>query len=92
MQADESFDSLAAAWALVRIAPENAKIAEALVPKLSKSLSNADEIVRLESAAALGELGAAAKGAAKELEQTSKNDSSEAVRATAAEALQQVQS
>jgi HEAT repeat protein len=92
MQADNSFDSLAAAWALVRVAPGNAKIAEALVPKLSGSLNNADEVVRLESAAALGEMGAAAKGAAKDLEHTSKNDSSDSVRETAAEALKQVQS
>jgi hypothetical protein len=37
-------------------------------------------------------MGAAAKGAAKDLEQAAKNDSSESVRATAAEALKQVQS
>jgi hypothetical protein len=40
-----------------------------VVRKLARGLSDGDEIVRLESAAALGEMGPAAKAAASVLEQ-----------------------
>jgi HEAT repeat protein len=92
MQADESFDSKAAAWALARIAPDNEQVSVNVVRKLARALSDADEVVRLESAAALGDMGRAAKAAEAALEKAANGDSSETVRSTAAESLQHIRS
>jgi HEAT repeat protein len=92
MKADESFDSNAAAWALARIAPNSPNVSVVVVRKLSRGLSDVDETVRLESAAALGEMGPAAKAAAAALEKAAKDDSSAAVRSTAAESLEHIRS
>jgi HEAT repeat protein len=92
MQADESFDSKAAAWALARIAPGNATVSVNVVRKLARGLGDADEVVRVESAAALGDMGSSAKAAIAVLEKSAKDDSSEAVRSTAAESLKHIRS
>jgi hypothetical protein len=92
MQAGDSFDSKAAAWALARIAPDNAQVSVAVVRKLARGLSDGDEVVRLESAAALGDMDASAKAAEAVLEKAAKDDSSEAVRSTAAESLKKIRS
>jgi HEAT repeat protein len=92
VQADDSFDSKAAAWALARIAPDNATVSVVVVRKLARGLTDGDEVVRLESAAALGEMGSAAKAAEAVLEKASKDDSSEAVRSTATESLKHIRS
>jgi HEAT repeat protein len=92
MQADESFDSKAAAWALARIAPNNEQVAVNVVRKLARGLNDPDEVVRLESAAALGDMGPAAKAAVAVLEKAAKDDSSEAVRSTATESLEHIRS
>jgi hypothetical protein len=87
MQADDSFDATAAAWALARIAPDNPQVSQAVLRKLSSALTNADEHVRLQCAEALVEMGAAAKPAAAALERVAKEDRSAAVRAAAEAAL-----
>jgi HEAT repeat protein len=92
MQTNDTFDAKAAAWALARIAPDNAQVSVVVVRTLARGLSDGDEVVRLESAAALGDMGASAKAAAAVLEKAAKDDSSESVRSTAAEALKRVQS
>jgi HEAT repeat protein len=92
MNADDSFESKAAAWALARIAQDNPQVSTAVVRKLARGLTDADETVRLESAAALGDMGAAANAASAALEKASKDDSSESVRTAAAEALERVRS
>jgi HEAT repeat protein len=92
MQADESFDSKAAAWALARIAPDNATVSVAVVRKLARGLTDDDETVRLESAAALGDMGPAAKAATTVLQKAANDDSSESVRSTAAESLEHIRS
>ncbi len=88
MQADDSFDADAAAWALARIAPGDAQIVAAVVLKLTKGLSSADEQARLEAVAALADLGAAAQSANAALQRAAQEDSSPLVRAAAEEALQ----
>src|SRR5262249_51623715 len=80
MEADKSFDSMASAWALSRIAADNDKVAARVLPVLLRGLSSADEQTRLNSAEALGELGSHASKAAAELKKTAKEDKSEAVR------------
>ena len=92
MRSDESFDSKAAAWALARIAPNNEQLSVMVVRKLARGLSDTDEVVRLESAAALGDMGPAAKAAEAVLEKAAKDDSSAAVRSTAAESLEHIRS
>jgi hypothetical protein len=87
MQADDSFDSYAAAWALARIAPGDAKVADALVAKLEKGLAHADEQTRLECVAALAEFGAAAESTKPALKRVAEEDSSAVVRAAAEAAL-----
>jgi HEAT repeat protein len=90
MNADDSFDAIAAAWALARIAPNNSQVAAEVVKKLTVGLSHADEQVRLESVAALAELGPAARSAAADLERVTKEDHSPDVRSNAEAALQRV--
>jgi hypothetical protein len=86
MKADDSFDADAAAWALARIAPKDAQVTGAVIPKLVKGLSNADEQNRLEAIAALKDIGATDKATA-ELKKLSAEDGSPLVRAAAEAAL-----
>ena len=86
MKADDTFDADASAWALSRIAPSDPSVAAAVVPKLIKGLSAADEQSRLEAVEALTDMHATAESTAA-LENTAKEDSSEMVRAAAEEAL-----
>jgi HEAT repeat protein len=88
MKADSSFDADAAAWALARIAPSDNAVATAVVAKLTKGLSAADEQARLESIAALTDMHATGKASA-ELQRAAKEDSSPLVRAAAEAALKQ---
>jgi HEAT repeat protein len=92
MNTGDTFESEAAAWALARIAPDNPQVSSAVVKKLTAGLGDTDEQIRLESAAALAEMGAAAKAAAPALQRAAKEDASEVVRAAAADALKRVQS
>jgi HEAT repeat protein len=86
MKSGTAFDADAAAWALSRIAPKDEQIAAAVVPKLVKGLSSADEQARVESIQALMDLGATAKATA-ELQRAAKEDASPDVRAAAEAAL-----
>jgi HEAT repeat protein len=92
VQADDSFDSMAAAWALARIMPENEQVSVVVVRKLASGLGNPDTTVRMESASALGDMGAAAKASAASLEKAAKDDGDAAVREAAAAALKRVKS
>jgi HEAT repeat protein len=92
MKADDSFPAIASAWALSSIAPDDEEVVAAVVPKLSRGLANKDEQIRLESAAAIGDLGKAAASTAPTLQRTAKEDSSAVVRAAAEAALKRVRS
>jgi HEAT repeat protein len=88
--ADHSFDSLAAAWALSRIVPENTTVAAKVIPVLIRGLSHPGEQTRLNTAEALAEWGPAAAGATAELRRVARDDGSAAVRAAAEAALKRV--
>lgn len=75
-----------ATWALIRILPNDAQLIARAVPLLIGGLQNERELVRLEAAVALGDLGAAAKGAIEPLKKLL-TDESPSVRAAAAEAI-----
>jgi HEAT repeat protein len=82
---------LVAALALVEILPDDLEIARQTVPLFTEGLKNPDELVRIESARALGNLGGTAKSVVPALTQAT-SDPSEAVRQQAAAALQKIQS
>jgi HEAT repeat protein len=90
MDADKSFDSMASAWALSRVAADNDKVVARVLPVLLRGLSSDDEQTRLNSAEAIGELGSHASKAAAELKKTAKEDKSEAVREAAKAAHKRV--
>jgi HEAT repeat protein len=90
MQTDDSFEAMASAWALARIAPNDTAIAELTVPKLTGGLSSPDEQTRLESAEALAAFGPAAKSAHAALQRVVKDDSTAEVRAAAEAALARI--
>ncbi|MGH7193268.1 MAG: HEAT repeat domain-containing protein, partial [Candidatus Saccharimonadales bacterium] len=71
---DDAFVRFAATWALVKIDPKNPQLIAAAVTELQKGLSDERPLVRLESAAALGELGAAAKAAVPELKKVATDE------------------
>ena len=90
MDADKSFESFAAAWALSRITPDNDAVAKRVLPVLIRGLMNTDEQTRLNSAVALADLGPNAAQATAELKKVSREDTSAAVRAAAEAALKHV--
>ena len=89
-EADHSFDSLAAAWAVSRIAPEDSKVGARMLPILTRGLSNSDEQTRLNSTEAIAAWGSDAASAATELKKVAHDDSSPAVRAAAEAALKRI--
>jgi HEAT repeat protein len=91
MDSEKSFDSLAAAWALSRIAAGNDAVGNRVVPVLIRGLSSGDEQTRLNSAEAIAEWGPSAAQAA-ELKKVAHEDKSAAVRAAAEAALKRVNS
>jgi HEAT repeat protein len=91
MEAGKSFDSMASAWALSRIASTNDAVAKRVVPVLVRGLSSADEQTRLNSAEAMAEWGPNAASGAAELKKAAHEDKSAAVRDAAKAALKRVE-
>jgi HEAT repeat protein len=83
----DPFLAMASVWALLEIQPGDKELIEQAVPLLIKGLSHENELVRIESARALGDLGPAAKSAAEALEGI---EGSEALKAAADEALKKI--
>jgi HEAT repeat protein len=79
-----------AMWASLKIAPEDKSLVEAAIPALRKAARNERELVRLESAVALGEIGAAASSALPILELLAEEDPVPTVRAAAAAAIEKI--
>jgi HEAT repeat protein len=92
LEGDRSFDSLAAAWALSRIALGNDSVGKKVLPVLIRGLSNSDEQTRLNSAEAIAEWGPTAASAAAELKKIAHEDKSSGVREAAEAALKRVSS
>lgn len=86
---DDDFARFAATWALVRIDPKDAKLVAAAVPALIKGLADERPLVRAESAATLGELGAAAQAALPELKKAA-DDADPSVNAAAKQAIEKI--
>lgn len=89
----ESEDDLlatVAVWAALKLKPDDATLFDAAVPKLRQALKDEQELVRLEAAVALGEIGAAAGSAVPLLELLAEEDPARAVRGAAAEAVSRI--
>ena len=87
----DPFVHVACLWALVRIHPNDPQLVAEAVPALAKALGVSDrEMVRIEIAGTLGNLGVAAKPALPAL-QKALQDENETVRTVAAKAIEQIE-
>jgi HEAT repeat protein len=90
--ADSEDDLMAtvAVWAAVKIRPDDATLFDAAVPKLRRALQNEEQLVRLEAAVALGEIGPPAGSALPMLEMLAEEDPVRIVREAAAAAVRKI--
>ena len=79
-----------AVWALLKIEPQDGPLVEKAIPILRRAARAEREVVRLEAAVALGDIGPAASSAIPILELISEDDPSRAVRDAAAAALKKI--
>jgi len=86
-ESDEDLMATVAVWAAIKIKPDDATLFETAVPKLRRALMSEQELVRLEAAVALGEIGARAVSALPLLEMLAEEDPAQAVRQAAAAAV-----
>lgn len=90
LESDVEFTKVAAGWAIAHIDPTSAAASKA-IPVLAAALTTGSDLVRLEAAKSLGMLGKQAAPAKEALSKAANDDKSDAVRATAADALTKVQ-
>ena len=77
-------------WAVLKIKPGDKPLVESAVPKLRNALQGEREMIRLEAAVALGEIGPPAASAVPMLEMLAEDDPSSAVRAAAKAAVRRI--
>lgn len=82
---------LTAVWALLQIGPRSDDLVKMALPLLSAGLKSQQELVRIEAAMSLGELGKAAATALPALEAAG-NDPSSSVRGAASDAIKKIKS
>ena len=79
-----------AAWSMLKITPEDKTLLDQAIPALRKAILADRELVRLEAAVSLGDIGPAAASAIPILELVSEEDSSRQVRNAAGIALKKI--
>jgi len=82
--------STVAIWAALRIKPDDASLFASAIPRLRRALRDDSELVRLEAAVSLGEIGSAASAAVPILELVAEDDPDRQVRQAAAAALAKI--
>jgi HEAT repeat protein len=87
---DDELLATVATWATMKVEPEDRSLFDSAVPLLRKAIRGERELVRLEAAVALGDIGAAAVKAIPILELVSEEDPSSSVRSAAAAALAKI--
>lgn len=87
VESDDDLMATVCAWAALQIKPGDKDLFVAAVPKLRRALQQERELVRLEAAIALGEIGPAAASALPMLELLAEDDPSGQVRAAAGAAV-----
>jgi HEAT repeat protein len=86
-ESDDNLLATVAVWAALKITPHDKNLSEMAIPKLRRALQDGQEIVRLEAAVTLGEIGRPAASALPVLEMLAEDDPSAPVRAAAEAAL-----
>lgn len=89
-QSQDEMLAAVATWAALKIKPDDASHFEAAIPLLRRALRGDRELVRLEAAVALGDIGPAAVSAIPILELVAEDDPVKEVRAAAAAALAKI--
>ena len=89
-RSDDKMLATVAVWAALKIRPADRSLVETAVPLLRQALRGEQELVRLEAAVALGDIGSAARTAIPILELIAEEDPVKSVRAAATEALAKV--
>jgi len=79
-----------AVWAALKIDPADSSLFASAVPRLRKALRSGEEIVRLEAAVALGDIGPDAKPALPILELVAEDDPLSSVREAAEQAIAKI--
>jgi HEAT repeat protein len=87
---DDDMMATVAVWATLRIKPGDATLFDSAIPRLRRALRDGSELVRLEAAVSLGDIGPAAASAIPILELVSEDDPVKQVRQAAAEALPKI--
>ncbi len=89
-ESDDELMATVAVWAALKIKPDDKSLFASAIPKLRHTLNQEQELVRLEAAVALGEIGPAASTALPLLEMLAEEDPSHHVRAAAAAAVKRI--
>ncbi len=89
-ESDDVLLATVAAWAGLRIEPENKELYEQAIPLLEKALRSERELARLEAAVTLGDIGGDAATSVPLLELVSEDDPSRSVRDAAAAAVKKI--
>jgi len=89
-ESDDELLATVAVWAALKIKPDDATLFESAIPKLRHALRDEKELVRLEAAVALGEIGPRAGSALPMLEMLAEEDPARPVRGAAAEAVRRI--
>jgi HEAT repeat protein len=87
---DDELLATVAVWAALKIDPADSSLFASAVPRLRKALRSGDEIVRLEAAVALGDIGPDAKRALPILELVAEDDPLSSVREAAEQAIAKI--
>jgi HEAT repeat protein len=88
--ADDELLATVAVWAALKVDPADSSLFASAVPRLRKALRSGDEIVRLEAAVALGDIGPEAKPALPILELVAEDDPLPSVREAAEQAIAKI--
>ncbi len=92
LQAADGAAHTALIWSLLKIRPGDADLEKTVVPLLVQALNRQEELVRVEAAAALGGLAAAAEpSVVARLKELAEKDPSDQVREAAAEAVKKLE-
>ncbi|MFM7108382.1 MAG: HEAT repeat domain-containing protein [Planctomycetaceae bacterium] len=89
-KSDDEIMATVAVWAALKIEPAEAAVVETAIPLLRRALRGDRDLVRLEAAVSLGDIGKAAGSAVPILELVAEEDSVPAVRSAAAAALAKI--
>ena len=90
LSSEDEFLQIASVWAMARIDPGQPEVAETGVPILVKAMQSDREMMRIEAASTLGELGEAAKAGLPALKQAL-NDKDQRVQEAAKKAIARIE-